>query len=75
MSYHGRPSEKTSRGEVLNLFEKKFQLKKFNSIQNDKQCIVRDLIPSKKKVLTWAGIEPGSPRLPVGSADHSAIRP
>ena len=33
----------------------------------------RLLIPSKK-VLTWTGIELESPRLPVGSADHSAIR-
>ena len=35
---------------------------------------LRLLIPPKK-VLTTAGIELESPRLPVSSADHSATRP
>ena len=33
------------------------------------------LLNRPKKSLTWAGIEPEAPRLPVSSADHSAIRP
>ena len=36
-------------------------------------CGSKLLIPPKK-VLTWAGIELESPRLAVGSADHSATR-
>ena len=33
------------------------------------------LLINAKKVLTLAGIEPGYPRLPICSADHSATRP
>ena len=33
-----------------------------------------NLNSNEKKVLTWAGIELGSPRLPVRRADHSANR-
>ena len=51
-----------------------FNLNKFNSIQNDKYCIVRDFDFSKNNKSSSAGIELGTQRLPVWSADHSAIR-
>ena len=53
--------------------KKYFNSKIFNLIQIYKKCIIRDLIPPKK-VLTLAGIELGSPRLPVCNANHSATR-